>query len=155
MRLDLRPVFVVLVLGSSLLVALMMAARRLALLILLLLILPGVAEAQRRVGTLQTVITLGQAATGIFSFAEIVGTEAGIQQGSISEANRWMPDGKSATDTAGRAFIKAGGTTAIIYITQKTRYRHPTLTAVTIVGVAAWNGYLTKRSFDYLRRGQR
>lgn len=100
-------------------------------------------------------ITGSLVAAGMLAMLEIGGTEAGIQQGSISEANRFQPDGNGANATAGRMLIKGAGTAAAVVMLDKLRERHPRWALAGSVGLAAFNGYLTARSFHYLRQGQR
>ena len=113
------------------------------------------AHAQETPRWLKTVTTASLMGAGIAGCVEIVASEAGIQKGTISEANRFLPDGKSANDTAGRALLKASGTAGAIYIVQRTRQKNPWYALGTAVGLAAWNGWLAANAMDHLRRGER
>lgn len=93
--------------------------------------------------------------TCILAVVEITGTEAGIQKGTISEANTFLPDGRTANHTAGRALIKAGGTAGAIYIVQRTRKKHPVYALIASGALVAWNGWLAANAMDHLRRGER
>lgn len=121
-----------------------------AMLIVALLAVP--AQAQDKPSKVTGGIIAVGASLGLF---EIVMTESCLQQGSCSEANRFMPDGKGAGATAGRAALKAAGTTAMTVVLLKLRTKHPRLALVGSIGFAGFNGWLAARGFDHLRRGQR
>ena len=120
---------------------------------LLWLCLASPVAAQETVQQKATIWTL--AAGGSLGMADIVFSEACIQQGSCREANPVLPDGKGAGATAGRTFIKAAGTTASVVILAKLRHKHPKWALVGSVAFAGLNGWLAANAFDYLRKGQR
>ena len=119
-----------------------------------LLLLPVTVHAQEetRTGKVSAAVTALGASFGLM---EIVGSEACIQQGTCYEANKVLPDGKGAAATFGRSAIKAAGTTAATVALLKLRQKHPRWALLGSIGFAGFNGYLTARSFDHLRRGQR
>ena len=120
--------------------------------VVVLLILPVTVYAQDK----PSKVTGGIIAVGAsLAMGEIVASEACIQQGSCREANRFMPDGKGAGATAGRAALKAAGTTAMTVVLLKLRRKHPKLALVGSIGFAGFNGWLAARAFDHLREGQR
>lgn len=93
-------------------------------------------------------------ASGVAATVEIVASEAGIQKGTIREANRFLPGGRSADATAGRALLKASGTAGAIYAIHWIRDAHPRWALVGSLGLAAWNGWLAANAMDHLRRGE-
>ena len=117
-----------------------------------LLMIPATVYAQDKPSKVTGGISAAGASLGLM---EIVGSEAVIQQGTGREANRFMPDGTGAGATAGRAAMKAAGTTAMTVVLLKLRKKHPKLALVGSIGFAGFNGWLAARAFDHLREGQR
>lgn len=117
-----------------------------------LLMIPATVYAQDKPSKVTGGIIAAGASLGLM---EIVGSEAVIQQGTGREANRFMPDGTGAGATAGRAAMKAAGTTAMTVVLLKLRKKHPKLALVGSIGFAGFNGWLAARAFDHLREGQR
>ena len=116
------------------------------------LLLPATAQAQERPSR----VTGGLIAVGArLAMGESVFSESCIQQGTCREVNRLMPDGKGAGATAGRAALKAAGTTAMTVVLLKLRKKHPKIALVGSVGFVAFNGWLAANAFDHLRNGQR
>lgn len=126
--------------------------KRAILIAVVLLLLPLTASAQDRPSRVTGGLIAAGASLGLM---EIVGSEAVIQQGTGREANRFMPDSTGAGATAGRAALKAAGTTAMTVVLLKLRKKHPKIALVGSVGFVVFNGWLAANAFDHLRNGQR
>lgn len=93
------------------------------------------------------------ASAGILGFTEIVFTERCIQAGTCHEVNPLLPHGADNGAALGRTLLKGVGVAVgvrVLLELKDPRFGKTGKVAAVVgaLGLAAWNGYLTKRSFD-------
>lgn len=121
--------------------------------ILLVALIAGLLAASARLAHAQEpsrgIVNAAIAAQGASFVVEMYSTEACLQRAGCRELNHLVPSGTSKGETITRGLIKAGGATVSTWLLLRARDRHPTLVVVTSIGIAAFNGYLTKRALDH------